>query len=430
MRRYLMGNLDGIARVRASLPGNNAEDPALDPRLVAFDSSWKNALRWHAGGIADGAALTGSFINKNWLLASGSGIYFYKGINVPGMFRDTHTAFVLAKSKTSETWYQCAALFNEDEKLFVCPYHVNVGQTPSILNTFLFYYWTFAVKPDGPDPTEDSLSNSMLFGNHPTRGAGLFISRRGTDVLDADDDDLVLSTQKNYFQFHETGSASRGVQFLANNQRIEITLAKSYHDFPPIVAWRTNTGTISPVYAEWVNANTIAIRLSFTTTTAVDYRFAIIATDPTYEGGAGTIRKRRLLMSDEWGIGVTKKNIGYDEAGENDWIFRSDRPGMQFRDYSTIYPNTFAPGLYDYPVSAQSSSGVPLALFQLVLPGGRFVGMGWASSIAIRDPTNGAPREWIALMSSTPTQFRVQKDGSVSFSGIPSYAGVANVADF
>ncbi|WP_156029589.1 hypothetical protein [Ancylobacter sp. FA202] len=428
MRRYLMGNVDGTARVRSSRPGYDAEDLTLDPRFVSFDSSWRSALRWYAGGIAPGNTLSGSVITQNWIGSFGSGTYLHKIIDIPGIARSSHTAIVLALH-TSGLWYQCAAMI-ETDRLRVCPYMANIG-TAGVLNQFTYYYWVFSVGSTEFDPTEDNLSNSMLFGNHPTRGAGLFISRRGTDVLTATDDDLVLSTQKNYFQFYETGTATRGVQFSANNQLINITLAGSYPDRPPIVAWRSNTGTVSPVYAAWVNDNTISIRLAFTTTTAVTYRWGLIACDPTYSGGVGTIRKRRLHMSDDFGIGVTKKNVGFDEAGQSDWIFRSDRMPLQFRDYSTIYPNTFSPGLYDYPVDAQASAGTPFTIFQMNLNSSSWVGLGWVSTIAVREPgTSPTPREWLTLLSATETQYRVQKDGSVSFSGIASYAGVANVADF
>lgn len=429
IRRYLMGKLDGVPRVRSSRPGHNVEDPDLDPRFVAFDSSWRSALRWFAGGIAAGSSLSGSIITRNWLLLGGNGTYFHKVISVPGISASTHTALVLAKRDSTGSWNQCAAMIDTDV-LRVAPYMANPGSTPGVLNQFTYYYWVFSVNPEGFDPVEDNLSNSMLFGDHPTRGAGLFISRRGTDVLTCTDDDLVLSTQKNYFQFHETGSATRGVQAVANSQRLQITLSKAYPDFPPIVAWRSNTGTVSPVYAEWVNSTTIAIQLVFTTLTAVNYRYGIVATDPTYAGGVGSVRKRRLLMSDDFGIGVTKKNIGFDEAGVNDWIFRSDRMPLQFRDYSTIYPNTFAPGLYSYPANAQASAGTPFTMFKMNLSNSSWVGLGWVSTIAIKNSSTGAPQEWLTLLSASETQYRVQKDGSVSFSGIASYAGVANVADF
>lgn len=432
--RYLMGNLDGVARVRSSRPGYDVSDPALDPRFVSFDSSWRSALRWYAGGIATGSSLSGAAITRTWVGGSGSGIYVHKIINVPGISRTTHTAIVLAlyNGPLGNEWEPCAAMI-ENGLLRVCPYLANVG-APGVLNQYTYYYWVFSVSPTGFDPVEDNLSNSMLFGNHPTRGAGLFVSRRGTDILTAADDDMVLSTQKNYFQFYETGTASRGAQLKANNQELTITLSGSYPDLPPIVAWRSNAGaagSYSPVIAKWVNASTIKIRLYFTTNTAVVYRFGIIACDPTYSGGIGSIKKPRLIMSDSFGIGVTKKNIGYTEATQTDWIFKSDRMPLQFRDYSIIYPNTFAPGLYNYPASAYASSGTPFAMFQINLSNSSWVGLGWVSTTAIRLPgSSPVPREWLTLVASTETQYLVQKDSPVSFSGIASYAGVANVANF
>lgn len=430
IERYLMGDLAGVARVRTSRPGHDATDVGLDPRFVAFDSSWRSALRWYAGGIVAGSALTGGIYNRTWLsLGTTTGIYQHKVLNVPGISKGTHTAIVLAKYNVNDNWYQCAAMI-EDDVLRISPYMANPGSVPGILNQFTYYYWVFSVNPETFDPTEDNLSNSMLFGNHPSRGPGLFISRRGTDILTCPDDDLVLSTQKNYFQFYQTGTATRGAQLVATDQEVTINLGASYPDRPPIVAWRSNTGTISPVYAVWVNDSSIRIRLAFTTLTAVTYHWGLIATDPTYAGGVGTIKKPRLLMSQDFGIGITKKNIGWNEAGATDWIFRSDRMPLQFRDYSTIMPNTFAPGLYSYPAGTESSSGPPFSMFQMNLSNSSWVGLGWVSSIAIRNPANGAPREWIALLSATETQYRIQKDSSVSFSGIPSYAGVANVANF
>ena len=430
--RYLMGNLDGVARVRASRPGHDVTNSGLDPRFVAFDSSWRSALRWYAGGAITGSSLAGGVTTQNWILSFGNGTYTYKRIDVPGISSSTHTAIVLAKSNSSEAWYQCAAWIVNDQ-LRVCPYLANIG-TAGALNQYTYYYWVFSVNPDTFDPVEDNLSNSMLFGVHPTRGAGIFVSRRGTDVLTAGDDDLVLSTQKNYFQFYETGTISRGVQSSANNQELTVNLSTAYPDFPPIIAWRSNGGALgsySPVVATWINSTTFRIRLSFTTTTAVVYRWGLIACDPTYSGGVGTIKKPRVIADASFGFGVTKKDIGYNEATQTDWLFRSDRLPLYFRDYSAITPNTFAPGLYNYPSDAQASVGAPFTMFRMNLGSSSWVGVGCVSTTAIRLPgTSPTPREWLTLLSSSETQYLLQKDSSVSFSGLTSYAGVANVADF
>jgi len=431
-RRFQMGRLGGVARIRASRPGHDVFDLSLDPRFVAFDSDWRNALRWHAGGKAAGSALTTGIYSRSWLPAGGTGIFTHKVINVPGISPGTHTAIVLARYSGTGTfnnrWYQCGALI-ENNVLRVCPYLANTAASANLLNSYEYYYWVFAVKPDAPDPAEADLANSILFGDHPTRGAGIFVSRRGTDVLTAADSDLVLSTQKNYFQFHETGTANKAAVITADEQLIQVTLSGSYPSRPPIVVWRSNSNVISPAIANWVNDNTIALRLGIITTGTVTYRWGIIATDPTYPGGTG-VRKRRVVRHPTFGFGVTKKGIGVDEAGQDDWIFRSDRLSLQFRNYSTIYPNTFAVGLYSYPADAQATSGTPFTMFQLNIGGSAFVGIGWVSTLAIKSPTDGSPREWLVLASASETQFRVQKDGSISFSGIASYAGVANVANF
>lgn len=429
--RWALGNLGGFNRLRASRPGHDVTDLSLDPRFVSFDTDWRNALRWYAGGSAAGSSLTTS--SQSGSLVGSSWIYWHKQIPVPGISPTTHTAIVLVRENASPNNWQIPAVKIENNLLRVCPYPVNVGVGGSPgLGAYTYYWWVFSVNPTGADPTESGLSNSFAFGNHPTRGAGLFISRRGKDVLDCLDSDLVLSTQSNCFQFHETGTVTKGAVFTADIQQIDVTLSKAYPDFPPILAWRSNAPNgNSVVNARWVNSTTIRLSLALVVTTgACVYRWGIIATDPSYEGGVGTIRKPRYVFTPDFGFGVTKKNIGYDEAGENDWIFRSDRLPMQFRDYGLINFGAFGAGLYSYPASAVASQGSPFTLFQVPIAG-TWIGCGFVSSIALNNPANGARRQYFSLFGYDESRYRFTRDEPISYpSGVFGYAGVANVADF
>lgn len=438
--RYMLGLLGGFGRIRTALPGYNARDPALDPRFLSLDTQWRNVFRWHAGGLATGASLPTGMLTRSWVggvLSSSD--YWHKRIDIAGISATTHTAIVLCRNAAGadpggvQYWRQCAVMI-EDGALRVCPLLMDMTNPSITLNQHSFAWFVFAVSPTGNDPTEDSASNSIIAGNHPTRGSGLYISRRGTLAATAGDGDFVLSTQFNCFQVAEVGTVTRAASATEGNQSIEVDLAGSYPDYPPILNFAASVGvtsgdwTMRPTAATWVSPSRIRLRLyGLSTTGAIPYRYAIIATDPTYVGGPGTVLVDRFGASPDFGFGVTKKDVPFAAAGANDWIFRADRMMFQVRDYGLITPGSAGSAYYDYPIAA--TVGAPFTFFRMALVDSVWIGCGAISSLALYNGPSNEWRRYFSLVSTGPSQYFFGKGSSVSFpSGIRGHAGVVNVS--
>lgn len=437
--RYALGNLGGSARIRTTRPGYDVTDMGLDPRFVSLDTQWRNVLRLVKQGAGPASAYTTSNLAKVWITGDNVGNYWHKEIAVSGIGPGTHTAIVLGKDTrpspvaSTGAWMKCDVII-EPGLLRVSPPGTafDSGTAHLVPGYFDYVYYVFRVGTEGDDPVEASTANSIAMGNHPTRGAGIFISRRGTNVLTAGDDDLILSTQADCFQVSEVG-------FLGSSAGGTVTLSRSYPHRPPILVFSPSHGataegrpTARRVWARWLADN--QIQMETTSGTTCPFRWAIIATDPNYAPGVGSVKVTRCVGSNSFGFGVTKKNVDFFSAGENDWIFRSDRMMFQFRSYSAINPGAAGSSLYNYPTPA--SSGVPFTFFQISLAGSTFVNCGEISSQGIFGGVIGSPsimqvKRYFIMYSANASQYYFGKAPDITYpSGVNAYCGVANVSDF
>ncbi len=436
--RYALGNLGGYPRVRTVRPGYDVTDMGLDPRFVSLDTQWRNVLRLVAKGSGPASAYTTSNLAKVWITGDNIGNYYHKVINVAGIAPGTHTAIVLARNTdpppvaNAGAWMKCDVVI-EPGLLRASPPGTAFDSATAHLypSRFDYVWYVFRVGTEGDDPVEAAQFNSIAMGNHPSRGPGIFISRRGTNVLTAGDDDLVLSTQGDCFQVSEVG-------FLGSSAGGTVTLSRSYPHRPPILVFSPSHGstvegrpTARQVWASWVSDNQISLG---TSATACPFRWAIISTDPAYVPGVGSILVNRCVGHPSIGFGVTKKNIDFFVAGENDWIFRSDRMLFQFRSYHAINPGAAGSGWYNYPTPA--TSGVPFVFFQISLAGSTFVNCGEISSQGIFGAVIGSPsimqvKRYFVMYSANASQYYFGKAPDISYpGGVNAFCGIVNVSDF
>ncbi|WP_454684002.1 hypothetical protein [Ancylobacter moscoviensis] len=437
--RYALGNLGGYTRIRTARPGYEVTDMGLDPRFVSLDTQWRNVLRLVKQGFADSSAYATANLAKVWISGDAVGNYWHKVINVSGVGPGTHTALVLAKRKPvpgvgpGGQWYKCDIII-EPGLLRVSPPGTAFDAATAHIypNNFEYAWYVFRVGTEGDDPVEAGQYDGLALGNHPTRGPGIFLPRRGVSVLTAGDDDLVVSTQGDCFQVSEAG-------FLGSSAGGTVTLSRSYPHRPPILVFSPSNGATTEgrpterrVWASWLSDN--QIQLETVSGTTCPFRWAIISTDPSYVPGVGSILVNRCVGHPSIGFGVTKKDIDFFSAGENDWIFRSDRMLFQFRSYHAINPGAAGSGWYSYPTPA--TSGVPFVFFQISLAGSTFVNCGSISSQGIFGAVIGSPsimqvKRYFVMYGANASQYYFGKAPDITYpGGVNAFCGIVNVSDF
>lgn len=383
--RFFLGNMSGVGRVRTAKLGYDVTDPALDPRYLTFDSTWVNSLRLVASGEVAGGSLGSSSITyPGWGSYSGGGyrdVKIYAGAGSAGSGPD-RPAIVFVKNyggtlniKYAGTdpatgtvplgyarGYGMCGVSMKDNQLLFSPRRDDVN----------YVYYIFGNSPATPQAAG---ANSSLFGNHPTYGPGLFIARPGYNALSAGLDDMMLSTRTNHFQFAETGVAQPNVSptgystdrlngdaFFYSGSATRtcriVTLSGWYPHYPPVsMIWNDASSDDYIPCCYWLSPNQICL-VGFRTEYSV-CRYGVIATDASYVPGTDSSSGlRRCYASPSTGFGVTKHNVDALSAGENDWIFRSDRITPYFNGFESFYAGR-ASGTY--PLPAAAPSGIPFA---------------------------------------------------------------------
>ncbi|MCS0501372.1 hypothetical protein [Ancylobacter mangrovi] len=439
-RRFVLGNVAGGVRLRTARPGYDAGDPALDPRFLSFDSQWPNGFRLIGSGVAAVNSLPGG----GWtpipnattvyrdIPAAGSGpdrVALAWGTYGAGSFP------YVAPGSTSITPFNYARRYDQMNVILGDNY-IRVPVEDMSSPTHGLYdgvtYFLFKVLASGVDPTP-AAGNNAIFGNHPSRGPGLFIARRGADVRTCGDDDLILSTQKNHFQVAEIGQVATQYRDGFSKKDAFVTLSRSYPNYPPVVAFAAepvsySDGTFQQqlISAYWVSPNQLYFHTLFSTEHGHNIRFAVAASDPAYQGGVDAGSTLRCLAAPSIGFGVTKHNVHADAAGEWDWIFRADRMSLQFRGFGEVTTGRDT-GIYTLPVA--STSGLALVFYVMNQPGvGYIVGCGASSVNMFYDPSY-AYKKWWAICTAAPNQYYWRRDGDAGLH-VGGFAAVCNVADF
>lgn len=378
--------IDGIVRLRTGLAGHDLKDPALDPRYLTFDSGWRNGLRLLASGVVSGSSLstgTDSFA----VPISNTGTRTHRIIPVTGVSGAGTPAIAWMRAGSgSLTFYDAGALVADpgssvsyQRAYRTCSMTLDTNElhvSPSS-SAFDYVYLAFRTTAAGFEASGD---NGARFGVHPLYGMGAFISRPGFNHLTCSLDDMMLSTHRNMVQVYETGIASPvlygggGARWSSDRVSGEpfpssgttsvcalVTLNGSYPDYPPVVAYRTGTGYFTRLTAiYWLSANEL---LFSGLDSDDDVRFAVLATDPSYQGGTDnpSIAVRRIRFVNG-SLDVTKHDVDWAAASESQFIFRSSRQAMRFNGF-TAFPTTFPSGDYALPTPAPSGAGPPFTFF-------------------------------------------------------------------
>lgn len=461
-----LGGVDGIVRLRTVKAGYNAADDTLDARYVTFDSTWENSLRLLGNGVVSSASLSTRTVTYNYFPGVPAGtrtarVLPFSGDNSmrpvlawqrrgAGTIQYTPSGWPLGNFPLpAPTAYQraygvCAATLRNNE-ILLSPSKSGVD----------YVYFVFGNDGSGP---EIGGANSGRIGNHPTYGPGLYIARPGYDRLTASLDDMMLTTRRNHFQFAETGiafpdrytgggafnptssiSSDPNPEFFGakpsqtRNAKL-VTTTGSYPHYPPVVAFSTDTGFQHQLSVFWLNASQFII--AGTPNALVGMRWGVVATDPTYQGGTDTVHTRRIRMSPDGGIDISKHDVDVLSAGQTDFIFRSRHLTPRFSGFASVLST--APSA-DYSLASTPGAGAGIPFVFYIFDdtfagsgGGRWCGCGMVQMQDIF--TTGGPTP-----PYMPTQFRAATISRTAYrwyrqSGISvaPYGSVAtmNVSDF
>lgn len=445
----VVGKIGGLIRLRTGLAGYNLKDPDVDPRGLTSDSAWQNAFRLLKSGVVAGGSLATQIINYP-IPAGAGGNRQVRRIPVAGATNKTPAlAWAVAGSGTLgwapagralslpdiSTPYQkayrtCAVNIAADE--------IKVSPSYSALSYAYLVFKTDATAAEGGG------ANGARFGHHPLYGVGANISRPGFNHRTCSLDDMMLTTGRNVVQVYETGTAVNnrwtfggafnpgdnisGSPFsegAAVNYAARVTLSGSYPDYPPVVAYRMDTGYSSRLPAiYWLSPNEIIIS---GLRTGDSVRYAVLAVDPAYEPAPDTVRVRRILFRNGE-LDISKHDVDCATATEAQFLYRSRRLAPRFNGFEA-FPTAFPTGVYSLPTAAPVGASAPFVFFlSFELYGGWWCGCGYSDMQDIVG-ASGVYNSWWRAAVINRSQYRWFKEPSIT----PSFQGwttTMNVSDF
>lgn len=391
--RVILGDFDGEARLRVARPGFDVTDPDLGNEQLAFDSGWPEIL---------------SVLDASWLLSGSSTTESWSADGT------TYTRRYRTVTFDALPWEPICIGWTRQ----VISDQVQYRQTPSCSYVD---HCTFSI-PTAPDDTayiifanplaavdsreaDNGGSYNLLAGNHPTRGPGLFVPRRGADVLTCPDTDLRLTIERPPFQIAEAGavwaqrvnttpSAPSPTWYIQET----IALQGAYPDFPPVILLagedRSGAASVSsgPVIT-WIDQSTIYVRFPSSVSQAVQY--IIPAYDPAYVHGADAAATPRVLMDETVGLAVSRKDVNVLVATDAQLLFRATRPMLHVSERHAV---DNAGGAASGSVAlATRAVGPPIGIF-----GAYHLGRWWSTIGGI--VTSGANLGAPATLPGSPNQ--------------------------
>lgn len=372
--RVLLGLFGGEGRLRVSRPGFDVTDPTLGNEQLAFDSAWPEIL----SVLAASWQLSGSVSSEAW---SADGVTYtrkYRSVTFAtlpwepiciGWARQINISGQVAYTQTPSASYVDHCTFT-------------VGASSGVDTAYII----FANPLTQADSREadNGGSYNLLAGVHPTRGPGLFVPRRGADVLSCADRDLRLTIERPPFQIAEAGAVWRTA-----SATVTVNLRGSYPDYPPVIIMASEDRGSAPSVAAgptvaWVDASTIQIEISSSNAQAIQY--IIPAYDPAYVHGADAASTPRVLVDQTVGLAISKRNVDVRFASDSNLLFRATRSALHVPERKAV--NNAGVAVISKTALATTPVGPPIAFF-----GAYRLGRWWsaAGGIDMQNAALGAP---------------------------------------
>jgi len=436
--RIWKGSIDGMMRLRASLPGYDAADETLSNEQLIIDTGWSEVLSVHAASWST-AFTTGT----ETISVSGGRWYRRYG---------TVTFTTLPWPPLAVAWWsgQWPAFGTTSGTTYTTYFSVAVSVTESVLtatypwDTFSngtnFAYIVFNKPCNQVDPREGDSSgaNSVVVGNHPTRGPGFFASRRGADALTCGDDDLALSTIKPAFQIAESGSfwGSLGSSGIIRT----VTLARAHPTRPPVLLATSDYANFSnniQYGAQWVDDQTINIWYPSATASQL-FTYVIPSFDPSFVNTSDVALTCRAYGSVDTGLVISKPNVDATTADPTQTLLRSDRSMLHVNERVSVTKPATTSEVTGTSALAVNVGGVPLTFFSAywlskwwVKPGK--LGTGYYPADYRASGSPGTPAQtatscWITGPSAINYVFRANSGVNTWYAAVVEYSSDAEFA--
>lgn len=372
--RYLLDMANGQFVV--SRPGYDATSPSLTDEQTAFSTRWSetlNAARYSWDATINGAG----WITYNPLdvLPLTACWRRQTAQNIPNY---SNTGTITGYNSAIVTYTNTSAT-------------IEGARISPRSNGNNFAYLSLNNPADKTDDREvGPLQWRFLYGTHPTRGPGIFIARRGSNVLTCPDDDLLINTSRSMLQIAEAGRYSairRVVSKLDTNELQQgysdiVNLSGSYPDHPPVFVTFIGIGQDndkpSTVQVHWITDSSFRIRVwneqrlgNFPA--VIPIQWSIPRLNPTMPSTGSTLTWRWRLNGTD-GLRVSNPDVDVRTATNAQSMFSSDFPMLRIKGRGVIVTTTRnQKGLLTVP--ALDTSLCPLMLFSIYYNGS------WTSSV-------------------------------------------------
>lgn len=352
--RLIIGNFDGQSRIRLSRPTFDVKDTSLTNEQLVFDSSWNNTMAVHhyANAIS---------VPAQRMTLPGGTTWVYEYIlpepldyvpTVIGWLHTTYEDWINVSAGISITRnvliQQTLVVHNDRIRIWGGPYGAAAKLKPE---TYTFIVFKLPVVDDLSTENQTGV-NRILLGNHSTHGSGLFISRKGVNVLTASKKDLILSSLSSIFQIDEAGRINATIGVVPENTsafrlRATIVFSEAKPHRPPVMLSLDNYGTqlnqMRSSISYWWNADSTQITVNignWDTGTNPSPPFTLNwwlpKFDPDYIDGNSTTSTNRILISAYSGIKISKKNINVLTAGTNDLLLDTSKSMLCINNRGSI----------------------------------------------------------------------------------------------
>lgn len=322
----LIGKFDLLPRLRVAKPGFDVRDPELTNEQLAFDSQWPEIL---------------SVLKASWLTSgtTQTEVYSADGVSYTRYYRTVMLDEPLPFEPICIGW--TAGVNSSGQRSYLqmpaCSYTDRC--TFTLVNpTNDIAYMIFANPLTAADAREadNGGSNGVLVGRHPTRGLGLFVSRKGANVKTCPSADLRLTSERPVFQVAECG-VFWGTPSGGSISRT-VSLQGVYHDTPPVIILANENRTSAPGRTgptiSWVDASTITIKVP--SNVAQSVQFFIPAYDPTYVPGPSSAVTPRVRADLTSGLKISRKNVDVNTATGNNLLFDASRSALHVTERVAI----------------------------------------------------------------------------------------------
>lgn len=349
--KVVAGKFAGVPRLRVAKPGYDVTDPARRDEELSFDSAWPEIL-----SVLDASWLLDAPADAEQWYADGGVLYtrHFKTVQFPALpWEPICIGWGTGTNGSGQRVYV---------QNVCCSYvdHCTFTMATAVDDVAYIIFANPLVAADSRE-TDNGGSYNILIGKHPTRGPGLFVPRRGADVLSCPDVDLRLTIERPPLQIAEAG-AFWGVPSSGSITKT-VTLQGSYPDFPPVILLANENRISAPSFngpsVTWIDSSTIGVYVPSNVAQAVQY--IIPAYDPAYVHGPDEVSTPRVRCDSARGLAISKKNVNVDTASAANLLFDATRSALHVSERQAAN----SPGIAQTAniALAATCAGPPLGVF-------------------------------------------------------------------